>query len=131
MNSWLQPIALRTAVAGCTHQTNSLKINGGVTLQVSRATAGLLFDINIVIQNDYTGSICNYSHYELNAVGEDVPIVEPGKPFTKPIRVPTKSPAKSVLPIKSCGLFGASVVCPLSLSGCGWLGRLVGLCKMS
>jgi hypothetical protein len=95
------PIACaKLPYSGFTHTEPSLKSTADGTLRWDTLGDELLLDVNIVVQNNATGSVYYYTNYKLRAAA---PVEE------------------------SCGLLGLSIFCPLSF--CGVFGRLLGLCS--
>lgn len=95
------PIACeKLPYSGYTHTEPSLKSTADGTLRWDIAGDEFLLDVNIVVQNNATGSIYYYTNYRLRAV----------------------TPVD-----KSCGLLGLSILCPLTF--CGLFGSILGLCN--
>lgn len=94
------PGCVGTPVAGVTHSERSVKTSANSTLRWDGEDGDvLLLDVNIVVQNNVTGSFYYYSQYRLKAV------------------VPESPPV-------NCGLFGLGFFCR-----CGFFRKLLGLCK--
>jgi hypothetical protein len=92
-------------VGGVTHRDSTFKKEPEATLRVDRGVKDLLLDVNVVLQNNATGSIYFHTTFKLNALGRTA-------------RIPK---------FRTCGLLGLSVFCPHSR--CGWIGRIFWLCK--
>jgi hypothetical protein len=96
------PIACeKLPYSGFTHKEPSLKSSASGKLRWDTVGDEFLLDVNIVVQNNATGSIYYYTNYRLQAV-------TPAEP-------------------KSCGLLGLNLFCPLTF--CGIFGKLLGLCS--
>jgi hypothetical protein len=97
------PIACeKLPYSGFTHKEPSLKSTADGTLRWDTLGDEFLLDVNIVVQNNVSGSIYYYTNYRLRA-------------------------ATPVVTETSCGLFGLSIFCPLTF--CGIFGKLLGLCS--
>ena len=90
--------------AGLSHDENSLKEEMNSTLRWDILGDKFLFDVNIVVQNNVSGSIYYYSQYKLIAVAVQAPA-------------------------KPCGILGLELFCPGTGTGCGFFGRLLGRCE--
>jgi hypothetical protein len=135
------PGCLGTLVAGVTHQEDAFK-NQTLPIALLRynvVATGIKLDVNVVVANNSTHSLYYYTQFTLDAVASPTaaPTKSPTKrptlaPTRRPTMPPTKAPVTTV-PLSSspssCGLFRRGIFCPLS--GCGWIGRLLGLCRRS
>jgi hypothetical protein len=99
------PVCGSEFTGGVTHVDRTLKKEFVANLRVNQGLSPLYLDVNIVPQNNVTGSTYWYSRYELKVTGGAA-------------RIPK---------FRTCGLLGLSVFCPLSR--CGWPGRILWLCK--
>jgi hypothetical protein len=94
-----------TLTSGVTHTENSQKEEANAIIHYDTTEGVATLDINIVVaNNDVDGSAYFFQKYYLQAFGEEEEHEE-----------------------KKCGLFGLSFFCPFT--GCGFFGRLLGLCR--
>ena len=87
---------------GVTHVSSVDKTKISTTMTFPEATSGLFFDVNVVAQNNATGSLYYHSQYAFNVV---TPASAPGGGGS------------------DCGLLGLGIFCPLTF--CGFFGRLL------
>jgi hypothetical protein len=87
--------------AGVTHMDESFKTMVSSTLSIDEPYADLKLDVNVVVQNNETGSYYYYDQYTFASVGPSTGGGTEG----------------------GCGLFGLSIFCPFTF--CGFFGRLL------
>jgi hypothetical protein len=90
-------------MAGITHVNESEKTKVSATLTIPVAYTDLKLDVNVVAQNNQTGSYYYYSQYQFASVAS-----------------PTSAPTGSE---RGCGLFGLGIFYPFTF--CGFFGRLL------
>ena len=90
---------------GVTHNDESFKTAVSATMTFDQAYTDLKLDVNVVVQNNETGSYYYYDQYTFS------------------VTAPTAAPASGPSGGGGCGLFGLSIFCPLNF--CGFFGRLL------
>ena len=90
--------------SGVTHVDESFKTKTSATLTIDEAYPDLKLDVNVVVQNNETGSLYYYSQYTFASIA--------------PAAAPTGGGTGG-----GCGVFGLGILCPFSF--CGFFGRLI------
>lgn len=95
----LAPVCLETFTAGITHIGRNVKQVFESTLRLDKGIKNLQLDVNVVLQNNITGSLFYWSKFEVESFGNAPP---------------------------KCGILGLRIWCPLK--ACGIVGRLLRIC---